>query len=45
MLIAAVAVAAQAWTAKLDDKVRFYQVTDVGALVAGTKKSLTPSMP
>ena len=40
MLVGAVAVIAQAWTAKLDDKVRFYQVTDVGALVAGTKKSL-----
>ena len=31
---------AQAWTAKLDDTVRFYQVTDVGAIVVGTKKSL-----
>jgi outer membrane protein assembly factor BamB len=31
---------AQAWTAKLDDTVRFYQTTDVGAIIAGTKKSL-----
>src|SRR6266404_5352315 len=31
---------AQAWTAKLDDTVRFYQATDVGAIVVGTKKSL-----
>jgi outer membrane protein assembly factor BamB len=31
---------AQAWTARLDDTVRFYQVTDVGAIVVGTKKSL-----
>src|SRR3954469_4892228 len=31
---------AQTWTAKLDDTVRFYQATDIGALVVGTKKSL-----
>lgn len=31
---------AQAWIAKLDDPVRFYQATNVGAIVAGTKKSL-----
>ena len=31
---------AQTWTAKLDDTVRFYQTTDVGAIVVGTKKSL-----
>ena len=31
---------AQGWSAKLDDTVRFYQVTDVGAIVTGTKKSL-----
>jgi outer membrane protein assembly factor BamB len=31
---------AQTWTAKLDDTVRFYQTTDVGAVVVGTKKSL-----
>lgn len=39
-LIAALSAAAQSWSAKLDDKVRFYQVTDVGALIVGTKKSL-----
>jgi outer membrane protein assembly factor BamB len=33
-------VRAQGWTAKLDDTVRFYQATDVGAIVVGTKKSL-----
>src|ERR1051325_4120352 len=31
---------AQTWTAKLDDTVRFYQTTDVGAAMVGTKKSL-----
>ena len=31
---------AQTWTAKLDDTVRFYQPTDVGALIVGTKKSI-----
>lgn len=39
-LIAAAAAFSQSWSAKLDDKVRFYQVTDVGALIVGTKKSL-----
>ena len=33
-------VQAQTWTTKLDDSVRFYQATDVGAVVVGTKKSL-----
>src|SRR4051812_23978896 len=33
-------VPAQAWSAKLDDTVRFYQPTDVGAVVVGTKKSV-----
>jgi len=33
-------VRAQTWTAKLDDTIRFYQATDVGAVVVGTKKSL-----
>src|SRR4029079_4030604 len=37
---AAITAAAQAWSAKLDDTVRFYQPTDVGAIVVGTKKSL-----
>jgi outer membrane protein assembly factor BamB len=31
---------AQAWATKLDDTVRFYQITDVGAVIVGTKKSL-----
>lgn len=31
---------AQAWTAKLDKSVRFYQATDLGVLIAGTEKSL-----
>jgi outer membrane protein assembly factor BamB len=31
---------AQTWTAKLDDTVRFYQATDVGAVIVGTKKSV-----
>ncbi len=31
---------AQAWTAKLDKTVRFYQTTDLGVLLVGTEKSL-----
>ena len=31
---------AQTWSAKFDDTVRFYQATDVGAVIVGTKKSL-----
>jgi outer membrane protein assembly factor BamB len=31
---------AQSWTAKLDDTVSFYQATDVGAVIVGTKKSV-----
>ena len=31
---------AQTWTAKLDDTVRFYQATDIGAVIVGTKKSI-----
>src|SRR6266699_3059205 len=34
------AASAQTWTAKLDDTVSFYQATDVGVIVAGTKKFL-----
>jgi outer membrane protein assembly factor BamB len=34
------AVHGQAWSAKLDDTVRFYQPTDVGAVMVGTKKSI-----
>lgn len=37
---AGVAQAAPRWSAKLDAKVRFYQMTEVGALVVGTEKSL-----
>jgi outer membrane protein assembly factor BamB len=33
-------VRAQSWSAKLDDTVRFYQPTDVGAVIVGTKKSV-----
>ena len=31
---------AQTWTTKLDDTIRFYQATDIGAIIVGTKKSL-----
>ena len=31
---------AQGWTAKLDKSVRFYQITDLGVVLAGTEKSL-----
>nr|MBA2341633.1 PQQ-binding-like beta-propeller repeat protein [Pyrinomonadaceae bacterium] len=31
---------AQNWTAKLDGRVRFYQMTELGALIVGTEKSL-----
>ncbi|MFN2577542.1 MAG: PQQ-binding-like beta-propeller repeat protein [Pyrinomonadaceae bacterium] len=31
---------AQTWSAKLDDSVRFYQTTDVGAIIAGTRRSV-----
>lgn len=31
---------AQAWSAKLDKAVRFYQTTDLGVLLVGTEKSL-----
>jgi outer membrane protein assembly factor BamB len=44
VLLAVVAAAdhagAQTWSTKFDDTVRFYQVTDVGAVIVGTKKSL-----
>ncbi len=39
-LLTPFAVYAQTWTAKLDDTVRFYQATDVGAVIVGTKKSV-----
>jgi outer membrane protein assembly factor BamB len=40
LVVGEVVLNAQTWTAKLDDTVRFYQPTDVGAIVVGTKKSL-----
>lgn len=40
LVFGAISAGAQTWTAKLDDTVRFYQTTDVGAVVVGTKKSL-----
>ena len=39
-LIPATDTRAQAWTAKLDKTVRFYQTTDLGVLLVGTEKSL-----
>src|SRR5881394_3058654 len=33
-------VRAQVWSAKVDDTVRFYQPTDVGAVILGTKQSV-----
>jgi hypothetical protein len=32
--------AATRWSSKLDGRVRFYQTTEVGVLIAGTEKSL-----
>jgi outer membrane protein assembly factor BamB len=40
LLLIAGTACAQSWSAKLDDTVRFYQATDVGAVVVGTKKSI-----
>jgi outer membrane protein assembly factor BamB len=37
---AAIVASSQTWSAKLDDTVRFYQATDVGAIIVGTKKSV-----
>jgi outer membrane protein assembly factor BamB len=34
------AAAAPQWSTKLDGRVKFYQATEVGALVVGTEKSL-----
>src|SRR5437762_11803690 len=39
-ILAPFTIHAQTWSAKLDDTVRFYQTTDVGAIIAGTKKSV-----
>src|SRR5690348_11684697 len=38
--VTSVARATTPWQEKLDDKVRFYQLTEVGVLVVGTEKSL-----
>ncbi len=38
--VTTVASAASPWQSKLDGKVRFYQMTEVGVLVVGTEKSL-----
>ena len=38
--VTTIVTSAQTWSAKLDDTVRFYQPTDLGAIVVGTKKSL-----
>ncbi len=40
ILFATTDIRAQAWTAKLDKDVRFYQSTDLGVLIVGTEKSL-----
>src|SRR3954465_367163 len=40
LCVIAVGIRAQAWSAKLDDTIRFYQPTDVGAVLIGTKKSI-----
>ena len=37
---AVIGVNAQTWSAKLDETIRFYQPTDVGAIIVGTKKSV-----
>ena len=40
LLLMAPTVYSQTWTTKLGDKIRFYQATDIGAIIVGTKKSL-----
>ncbi|HEV2903962.1 MAG TPA: PQQ-binding-like beta-propeller repeat protein, partial [Pyrinomonadaceae bacterium] len=40
LVCAATGASAQAWSAKLDETIRFYQPTDVGAIIVGTKKSV-----
>ena len=40
LLMISATLAAQAWSAKVDDSIRFYQPTDVGAVIVGTKKSV-----
>ena len=38
--VATIAAVGQTWSTKLDDTARFYQSTDMGAIMVGTKKSL-----
>lgn len=40
IFLASPAAFGQAWSVKLDETVRFYQPTDMGAIIVGTKKSL-----
>lgn len=40
LLITPALAVAQAWTARLDKDVRFYQPTELGVLIAGTEKSV-----
>ncbi|HEU5459127.1 MAG TPA: PQQ-binding-like beta-propeller repeat protein [Pyrinomonadaceae bacterium] len=40
LLFSSLPVFAQSWTTKLDKDVRFYQLTEMGVVIAGTEKSL-----
>jgi outer membrane protein assembly factor BamB len=40
VLLSSLPALAQSWTAKLDKDVSFYQLTEMGVLIAGTEKSL-----
>jgi len=40
LLLFAASGSAQTWSVKLDETIRFYQPTDVGAIIVGTKKSV-----
>src|ERR1700752_3076151 len=40
IFLGAMEASAQTWSAKLDETIRFYQPTGVGAIVVGTKKSI-----
>lgn len=40
LLLGSAQASAQSWAAKLDGRIRFYQTTELGALVVGTEKSL-----
>jgi outer membrane protein assembly factor BamB len=39
-LLSSLPALAQSWTAKLDKDIRFYQLTEMGVVIAGTEKSL-----